>query len=263
MCAQVQILEGGPTLRRTEHWVLMKAAWAAARLRAPDAVLMISRRGIRFFSTNDLAAPAWWLSVTVRDPAAAPGRAVIAPAADFWRALRATWWRGRGGNHVTVVPGAVRFEARGREAEVRGHTIQFEAGDGGIPLGEDEELELDADYPTAVADVSSTLAADVAAVAARSDVVELHLARDAQGWWLAVGGDGEVRRLPARMLLSPPSDAVMGWYPADVVAELLSLSELADLTVELTEPPERPALRVGWEGVARRARVEAFAAPLG
>jgi len=249
-------------LRRVEHWVLMRAAWAAARLRAPDAVLMVSRRGVRFFATDSLAAPAWWLSVTVRDPAAARGRAVMAPAADFWGALRATWWRGRGGNRVSVVPGAVRFDSPAAAVEVRGRAVDFGSGSG-IPISEGEELELGDHYPLAVADAPSTISAYVAAVAARSDAVELRFTRDDRGWWLAVGGDGEVRRAPARMLLLPPSDAVIGRYPAAVVAELLSLVELAEPTIELTEPPERPALRAAWEHSATsRARVEFFVAPL-
>jgi len=65
------------------------------------------------------------------------------------------------------------------------------------------------------------------------------------------------------MLMLPPNDAVIGRYPAAVLAELLSLLELADPTIELTEPPERPALRAGWEHSAtRRAHVEFFVAPL-
>ena len=248
-------------LRRTEHWVVMKAAWAAARLRAPDAVFMVSRRGVRFFATDSLTAPAWWLSVTIRDPAAARGRAVIAPAADFWGALRATWWRGRGGNHVSVVPGAVHFGGQVAAVEVRGRVVDFGPGSG-IPVSEGEELELGDHYPVAVADVGSTLSADVAAVAARSDVAELRFVRDERGWWIAVGGDGEVRRAPARMLLLPPSDGVIGRYPAAVVAELLSLVELAEPTVELAEPPERPALYASWtHSTTSRARVEFFVAP--
>jgi hypothetical protein len=240
----------------------MSAAWAAARLRAPDAVFMVSRRGVRFFATDSFAAPAWWLSVTVRDPAAAQGRAVMAPAADFWGALRATWWRGRGGNHVSVVPGAVHFGGQVAAVEVRGHVVDFGPGSG-IPVSEGEELELGDHYPLAVADAPSTISADAAAVAARSDAVELRFTREADGWWLEVAGDGEVRRAPTRMLLLPPSDAVIGRYPAAVVAELLSLLELAEPTVELTEPPERPALRAAWEHSAtRRARVEFFVAPV-
>jgi hypothetical protein len=240
----------------------MKAAWAAARLRAPDAVLMISRRGVRFFAADDLVAPAWWLSVAVRDPAAARGRAVVAPAADFWRALRATWWRGRGGNRVSVVLGAVRFGSPAAAVEVRGGAVDFGAG-AGIPISEDDELMLDDYYPVAVADAPSTISAYAAAAAARSDVAELRFARDDRGWWLEVAGDGEVRRAPAQMLLLPPSDAVIGRYPAAVLAELLSLLELAEPTIELTEPPERPALYVSWEATAaKRARAEFFVAPL-
>jgi hypothetical protein len=240
----------------------MKAAWAAARLRAPDAVLMISRRGVRFFAADDLVAPAWWLSVAVRDPAAARGRAVVAPAADFFKALRATWWRGRGGNHVTVGPGAVRFESPAAVAEAHGRAVDFRPGSG-VPVGEDEELELGDYYPAAVAEVWSTISADVAAVAARSDAAELRFTYDERGWWLEVAGDGEVRRAPAQMLLLPPSDAVIGRYPAAVLAELLSLLELAEPTIELTEPPERPALYVSWEATAaKRARAEFFVAPL-
>ncbi|MFP3264188.1 MAG: hypothetical protein RXQ62_07225, partial [Nitrososphaeria archaeon] len=125
----------GPVLRRVEHWVVMRAAWAAARLRAPDAVLMVSRRGVRFFATDSLAAPAWWLSVAVRDPAAAPGRAVMAPAADFWGALRMTLWRGRGGNHIAVGPGAVHFDSPAAAVEVHGRAVDFGVG-AGIPVGE-------------------------------------------------------------------------------------------------------------------------------
>jgi len=56
---------------------------------------------------------------------------------------------------------------------------------------------------------------------------------------------------------------MIGRYPAAVVAELLSLVELAEPTIELTEPPERPALYASWEHSAtRRARVEFFVAPL-
>ncbi|MFP3209377.1 MAG: hypothetical protein RXR82_06755 [Nitrososphaeria archaeon] len=261
MCAQEQIMRG-PVLRRVEHWVVMRAAWAAARLRAPDAVLMVSRRGVRFFATDSLAAPAWWLSVAVRDPAAAPGRAVMAPAADFWGALRMTLWRGRGGNHIAVGPGAVHFDSPAAAVEVHGRAVDFGVG-AGIPVGEGEELEVGDYYPVAVADAPSTISADAAAVAARSDAVELRFTRDDRGWWLEVGGDGEVRRAPARMLLLPPNDGVIGRYPAAVVAELLSLLELAEPTVELTEPPERPALRAGWEHSATsRARVEFFVAPL-
>jgi hypothetical protein len=239
----------------------MKAVWAAARLRAPDAVFMVSRRGIRLFTADDLMSPAWWFSVAVRDPAAAPGRAVIAPAADFWGALRMTLWRGRGGNHITVGPGAVHFESPAAAAEVRGGVVDFGVG-AGIPVGEGEELEVGDYYPLAVADVWSTLSADAAAVAARSDIVELRFTHEADGWWLEVGGDGEVRRAPARMLMLPPNDAVIGRYPAAVLAELLSLLELAEPTVELTEPPERPALRAGWEhSTTSRARVEFFVAP--
>ncbi|MFP3209107.1 MAG: hypothetical protein RXR82_05335 [Nitrososphaeria archaeon] len=261
MCAQEQIMRG-PVLRRAEHWVVMKAAWAAARLRAPDAVFMVSRRGVRLFATDSFTAPAWWLSVTVREPTAAPGRAVVAPAADLFKALRATWWRGRGGNHIAVGPGAVRFGGQVAAVEVRGRAVDFDVG-AGIPVGEGEELVLDDYYPIAVADAPSTISADVAAVAARSDIVELRFTRDDRGWWLEVGGDGEVRRAPARMLMLPPSDGVIGRYPAAVVAELLSLLELAEPTIELTEPPERPALRAAWEATAtRRAHVEFFVAPL-
>jgi len=249
----------GPVLRRSEHWILMRAAWAAARLRAPDAVLVVSRRGVRLFSTNDLAAPAWWVNVTVREPAAAPGRALIAPPAEVWEALRATW--GRGGTSIAVGPGMVHFTGRSAAAEVRGHIVPFGAGDG-IPVSEDEELELDSDYPAAIAVASFSLAADVAAVAARSDAVELQLARDDRGWWLEVTGDGRARHLPVGMVLLPPGDVAAGRYPAAVLAELLSLSELTDLSVEFVEPAARPALRVSWEGAAPRVRVEAFAAPL-
>jgi hypothetical protein len=175
-------------------------------------------------------------------------------------ALRMTWWRGRGGNRIAVAPGAVRFG--GAAVEVRGRAVDFEAGSG-VPVSEGEELEVGDYYPTAVADVSSTLAADVAAIAARSDTVELRFIRETDGWWLEVGGDGEVRRAPARMLMLPPNDAVIGRYPAAVLAELLSLVELAEPTIELTEPPERPALRAGWDATATsRARVEFFLAPL-
>jgi len=239
----------------------MRAAWAAARLRAPEAVLMISRRGVRLFAADSLAAPAWWVNVAVREPEAADGRALIAPPAEVWEALRATWWRGRGGNRVVAGPGAVRFESPRAAAEAHGRVVDFRAG-AGIPVSEDEELEVDDYYPAAVANVSSTLVADVAAVAARSDAVELRLTYDDRGWWVEVAGDGRVRRLPAGMVLLPPGDAVAGRYPAAVLAELLSLSGLADLTVGFVEPAARPALRVGWEEHARRARVEAFVAPL-
>jgi len=250
-----------PVLRRTEHWILMKAAWAAARLRAPDAVLMVSWRGVRLFAADDLAAPAWWLDVRIRDPAAAPGRALIAPSAEIYGALGATW--GRGGTRVAAGPGAVRFEGRSAAAEVAGRVVDFGVGTHGIPAGGNGVLDVDAGYPAAVAVVSSSLAADVAAVAARSDAVDLRLARDDRGWWLEVAGDGRVRRLPAGMVLLPPGDTVAGRYSATVLAELLSLSGLADLTVGFVEPAARPALRVGWEEAARRTRVEAFAAPLG
>jgi len=261
MCAQVQILVRGPVLRRSEHWILMRAAWAAARLGAPDMVLMISRRGVRLFAADDLVSPRWWLNIMVRDPAAADGRALVAPPSEVWEALRATW--GRGGTRVSAGPATVRLEGRSAAAEVRDYTIPFTAGDGAVPVGEGEMLDADAGYPAALAVVSSSLAADVAAVAARSDAVELRLARDDRGWWLTVAGDGRARRLPAGMLLLPPGDAVAGRYPAAVLAELLSLSGLADLSVGFVEPAARPALRVGWEEPARRARVETFAAPLG
>ena len=260
MCAQAPVLVRGPVLRRAEHWVVMKAAWVAARLRAPDAVLMISRRGVRLFSANDLAAPAWWLNVTVREPTAAPGHALIAPPAEVWEALRATW--GRAGTHVAAGPGAVRFEGRSAATEVHGRAVPFGAGTRGIPAGGNGVLDVNTGYPAAVASVSSTLAADVAAVAARSDTVELRLVRDGRGWWIEAAGDGRVRRLPAEMVLLPSDDVIVGHYPAGVLAELLSFSELADLTVEFVEPVERPAIRVGWEEHARRIRVEAFVAPL-
>jgi len=236
----------------------MKAAWAAARLGASDTVLMISRRGVWLFAADSLAAPAWWVNVAVREPEAASSRALVAPPAEVWEALRATW--GRGGTRVSAGPGTVSFEGRSAATEVRGSAVQFGAG-GGIPVGEGEELVLGDYDPAAIADVSLTLAADVAAVAARSDAVELRLVRDDRGWWLEVGGDGRVRRLPAGMVLLPPGDTVAGRYSATVLAELLSLSGLADLTVGFVEPATRPALRVGWEEAARRTRVEAFAAP--
>ena len=245
-------------LRRAEHWILMRAAEAAARLRAPEAVLAVSRRGVRLFAADDPAAPAWWLSVAVREPEAAGGRAVAAPPAEVWGALRATW--GRAGTRAEAGPGAVRLEGRSAAAEIRGRAVGFGAG-AGIPAGGGGELVLGDHGPAAVADAPPALAADVAAVAARSDAVELRFARDGRGWWIEVGGDGRVRRTPARMLLLPPGDAVAGRYPAPVLAELLSLSGLADLTVELTEPPGRPAFRAGWDAAAPRARVEVFSAP--
>jgi len=253
-------MERGPVLRRSEHWVLMKAARAAAQLRAQTAVLMLSRHGIRFFAADDPTSPAWWVDVAVRDPAAAPGRAVIARPAELAAALWATWWRGRGGARIIPGPGAAQFEARGRVAEIRGHIVDFGPG-AGVPISEGEELEVGDYYPVAVAEVPSTLAADVAAAAARYAAVELLLTNDDQ-WQLEVTGDNWIRRTPVKMLMLPPYHTVVGWYRAMILAELFSITKLADLTLEFTEPLELPALRAHWDA-ARRVRVEAFVAPLG
>jgi hypothetical protein len=236
----------------------MRAAWAATQLRAQTAVLMLSRRGIRFFATDSFTAPAWWFSVTVREPAAAPGRALIARPAELAAALWATWWRCRGGARIIPGLGAARFEARGRVAEVRSRVVDFDVG-AGIPVSEDEEFKVGDYYPTAVAEVPSTLAADAAAVAARYAVAELLLTGDERGWWLEVTGDNWVRRAQVRMLLLPPHDTVVGWYRSIVLAELFSITKLADLTLEFTEPLGRPALHAYWDA-ARRVRVEAFVA---
>jgi hypothetical protein len=130
-----------------------------------------------------------------------------------------------------------------------------------IIISDDEEFEVGDYYPIAVANAPSTLAADAAAVAARYAGVELRLTHEADGWWIEVTGDNWVRRAPVRMSMLPPHDTVVGWYRAMVLAELLSLTKLADLTLEFTEPWERPALHAHW-GAARRIHAEAFVAPL-
>jgi hypothetical protein len=261
MSNQNQISIGeGVTLQRTEHLILMREAWAAACLGAPEAVLMISRRGIRFFAADSFASPAWWVDVRIRDPAATRGRALIARPAELAAALWATWWRARGGSRIIPGPGAVHFEAHGRVAEVRCRVVDFGPG-AGIIISDDEEFEVGDYYPIAVAEAPSTIAADIAAVAARYAGVELLLTREADGWLLEVTGDNWVRRAPVRMSMIPPHHCVVGWYRAMVLAELLSMAGPGDLTVELTEPWERPALHAHWD-VARRIHVEAFVAPL-
>ena len=261
MSNQNQISIGeGVTLQRTEHLILMREAWAATCLRAPEAVLMISRSGIRFFTADDFASPAWWLDVRIRDPAAAGGRALIARPAELAAALWATWWRARGGSRIIPDPSAVLFEAHGRVAEVRGHIIDFGPGSG-VPISEGEEFEVGDYPPIAIAEAPSTIAADIAAVAARYAGVELLLTHEVNGWWIEVTGDNWVRRAPARMSMIPPHHTVVGWYRAMVLAELLSMVGPGDPTLEFTEPWERPALHAHWDA-ARRIHVEAFVAPL-
>ena len=248
-------------LRGAEHGALERGAWAAGRAGAPDVVLMVSPGGARLFAANDLWSPAWWFSVTVRDPTTAPGRAVVAPPHEVYAALataRGTA-RGRGAIRVEAWSDVVHFEGPRHAAEVRGHVVDFDVG-AGIPVGEDDELEV-GDYCTvAVAAVPPTLAADVAAIAPSSKTVELGLVA-ARGWWLGLIGDnGRARVLPAEVAERPRRGAVVGRYPATVLDALLSVAGPGDITLEFAEPWERPALRAAWEP-AQRVRAEFFVAP--
>jgi len=67
----------GPVLHEVEYWRLMKAAWAAARLGANEAVLMVSSSGARLFAADDLMSPGWWVDTAIRWPSAAAGRALL------------------------------------------------------------------------------------------------------------------------------------------------------------------------------------------
>ncbi|MFP3209106.1 MAG: hypothetical protein RXR82_05330 [Nitrososphaeria archaeon] len=244
-------------LRPAEHGALERGAWAAGSAGAHDVVLMISPGGARLFAANDFWSPSWWFSVTVRDPAAAPGRAIVAPPDEVHAALATA--RGRGDVRVEAWSDLIRFEGPHHAAEVRAHTIDFDVG-AGVPVGEDDELEV-GDYCTvAVASVPPTLTADVAAIAPSSKMLEFGLVA-ARGWWLGVVGDnGRARVLPAEVAERPRRDAVVGRYPAWILDALLSVAGPGDITLEFTEPPERPALHAHWEP-ARRARAEFFVAP--
>ena len=248
-------------LRGAEHGALERGVWAAGRAGAPDVVLMVSPGGARLFAANDLWSPSWWLSVTVRDPTAAPGRAVVAPPHEVWGALataRGTA-RGRGAIRVAAWSDVMQFEGPRHFAEIRAHTIDFDVG-AGVPISEDDEFEVGDYCAVAVAAVPQTLAADVAAIAPSSKTVELGLVA-ARGWWLGLVGDnGRARVLPAEVAERPRRDAVVGRYPAAMLDALLSVAGPGDITVEFTEPVERPALHVSWEP-AQRARAEFFVAP--
>jgi len=258
----------GPVLRPLECWSLIWAAEVAARLGAPEAVLMASRRGARLFSANDLWSPAWWISTTIRRPEAAGGHAAIAPPAAIVRALRgACALRGRGGTLLSYGAGAFHVVGPAAATEVHGRIIQFRAGSA-IPVSEDEELDVDAEDLAAEArlhylELAGTVNAMVA-VTSPPRAVELRLVRSPgllSEWWLEVAGDGLARRLPVEVRMLPERDAVVGRYPAAMLNALLSIPIWNDIAVEFAGPADLPALRVRWE--ERNRRTEFQLAPLG
>jgi len=243
-------------IRPAEHGALEEGVWVAGRAGAPDAVLMISPGGARLFAADDLTAPAWWFSVTVRDPVAAPGRAIVAPPAEIYGALATA--RGRGGVRVEAWSDIIRFEGPSHSAEVRGRVVDYDVG-AGIPVSDEDELEVGDYCAVATAAVPPTIAADVAAIAPSAKVVELGLVA-ARGWWVGLVGDsGRARVLPAEVAARPRRTAVAGRYPAGILDALLSMAGPGDLTVELLEPAARPSLHVRWEPT-QRERVEFFIA---
>ena len=245
-------------LHEVEHWRLARTATAAARLGAQTAVLMVSRRGVRLFAADDPAAPAWWISTTIRWPSASAGRALVAPPRAIAGALElAGRPRGRYGTHIYFGTGAVHFSGLGGAAAVRGHTIQFGAGDGAIPVSDDEELVLDGDY--AVAEVSLSFFEFMGAVRAAGPAVELRLAREPPGAFPGWRFEANGRPLQAEVRAPPERAPVAGRYPARIMRELL-IPTYGALTLEFTEPPERPALRARWAEYHRST--EFFMAPL-
>jgi len=249
-------------LHEVEHWRLARTAWAAVRLGAPEATLMVSRRGVRLFAADDPAAPAWWISTTIRWPSAAGGRALVAPPRAIAGALElAGRPRGRYGTSVYYGDSAIYFSGLGGTAAVRGRTVPFGAGESAVPVG-DEGLVLDGDY--AVAEVALLYLEFMGAVrAAAGPAVELRLAEEPAGafprWWLEVAGGGFTRRLPVEVRAPPERAPVAGRYPAKIMRELL-IPVYGTLALEFTEPESNPALRARWADYHRST--EFFVAPL-
>jgi len=249
-------------LREAEHWRLFRTATAAARLGAQTAVLAVSRRGVRLFAADDPAAPAWWISTTIRWPSATAGRALIAPPAAIAGALElAGRPRGRYGTSVYFEDCVVHFSGLGGTAAVRGRTVPFGAGESAVPIGDDEELVLDGDYT--IAEVALPYLEFMSAVRAAGPAVELRLAEEPAGafsrWRFEVAGGGFTRRLLAEVRAPPERAPVVGRYQARIMRELL-IPTYGTLTLEFTEPESSPALRARWADYHRST--EFFVAPL-